>query len=211
MNITRLQHATQIIESGGARLVIDPGVFTTLPDDLSDVAGVVVTHEHGDHCAPELIDAVLDSNPGIRIYGPQGVAHAFPGLDVSVVRHDDRVTVGPFDGHFLGGVHAEIHESIPLVDNLGVLVDESFFYGGDALFVPVQDIDVLAVPASGPWLKLGEVMDYVLAIEPQRTFLVHDMVNSSFGNTMADTRIRWATEHAGGHRIDLSAGESFEA
>jgi L-ascorbate metabolism protein UlaG (beta-lactamase superfamily) len=210
MNITRLQHATQVIEEGGARLVIDPGVFTTLPDDLSDIAGVVVTHEHGDHCAPDLIEAVLVSNPGIRIYGPQGVADAFPSLDVSVVRHDDRVTVGPFGLQFLGGVHAEIHESIPLVDNLGVLVDDSFYYGGDALFVPMQDIDVLAVPASGPWLKLGEAMDYVLAIEPQRTFLVHDMVNSSFGNTMANTRIRWATEQAGGQLIDLDVGESLD-
>lgn len=211
MNITRLQHATQIIEEGGARLVIDPGVFTTLPDDLSDIVGVVVTHEHGDHCAPELIGAVLDSNPGIRIHGPQGVADTFPDLDVSVVHQDDRVTVGPFGLQFLGGVHATIHESIPLVDNLGVLVNESFYYGGDALFVPMQDIDVLAVPSSGPWLKLGEAMDYVLAIEPQRTFLVHDMVNSSFGNSMANARLSWATEQVGGHFIDLNPGESLDA
>jgi hypothetical protein len=37
------------------------------------------------------------------------------------------------------------------------------------------------------------------------------MVNSSFGNTMANTRIRWATEQAGGQLLDLNVGESLDA
>lgn len=210
MRLTRLQHATQIIEKGGDRIVIDPGVFTTLPEDLSDVAGVVVTHEHADHCSPDLVSAVLTSNPGIPIFGPRGVADAFPQLGVKVVQHDDRVGAGPFALQFLGGVHAEIHESIPLIDNLGVLVDGSFYYGGDSLFVPMQDIEVLAVPTSGPWLKVGEAMDYILAIEPQRTFSVHDGLNSEAGNAIANARIGGAATAVSAEHFNVAPSESVE-
>jgi hypothetical protein len=71
-------------------------------------------------------------------------------------------------------------------------------------------VELLAVPASAPWLKIGEVMDYVLAAKPKRSFPAHEMVNSVIGNGMANARIQATTEQGGGEFFPLAPGESVE-
>ena len=104
----------------------------------------------------------------MRIFGPAGVAAAAGELPVTVVKAGDEIKVGPFTLRFFGEKHAVIHESIPVVDNVGVLVNGSVYYGGDSYTVPEGvEVDVLAAPAGAPWLKIGDVMDYVLAVKPR--------------------------------------------
>jgi hypothetical protein len=42
------------------------------------------------------------------------------------------------------------------------------------LFVPGRPVDVLAVATDGPWLKLGEAVDYVRAIAPRAAIPIHE-------------------------------------
>jgi L-ascorbate metabolism protein UlaG (beta-lactamase superfamily) len=74
----------------------------------------------------------------------------------------------------IGEKHAEIHRSIPLSSNLGYLIDSTLWYPGDAFTNPHRPIDVLALPVSGPWMKIGEAIDYALLIKPRIAFPVHD-------------------------------------
>jgi hypothetical protein len=37
---------------------------------------------------------------------------------------------------FHGGRHSVIHSSIPVIDNVGVLVNDAFYYPGDSYAVP---------------------------------------------------------------------------
>jgi probable F420-dependent oxidoreductase len=76
------------------------------------------------------------------------------------------VTVGDFTLRFFGGTHAVIHSSIPTIENVGVLVNEELYYPGDSYAVPEGiEVDTLAAPLGAPWLKIGEAMDYVLAVK----------------------------------------------
>ena len=104
-----------------------------------------------------------------------------------------------------------IHSSIPVVDNVGVLVNDSLYYPGDSFVVPEGvEIDVLAAPSSAPWLKVGEAMDFVTAVSPRRAFAVHEMINSQAGKQMAVGRLTWAVEQGGGEYVDLQPGDSLE-
>ncbi len=212
MRINKLQHATLVLEEGAQRLVIDPGSFTPSLGELDGVQGVVITHEHADHWTPEHLRTVLEANPGARIFGPAGVAAAASGFDVTVVAPGDEATAGEFRLRFFGGRHAVIHSSIPVVENLGVLVNDTLYYPGDSFAVPEGvDVDVLATPASGPWLKDGEVIDYVRAVKPRRSFPVHESINSEAGNALANSRIEWAAQQNGGVFFPMNPGDHLDA
>ncbi|WOF21632.1 MBL fold metallo-hydrolase [Microbacterium betulae] len=210
MRVTKHEHATLRIEREGATLVIDPGGFTPPLAGLENVVGLVLTHEHPDHWTPEHVADLRDRFPGIVILATQAVADA-TDASVIVVRPGDTATAGPFRLEFFGGTHNEIHSSIPLVDNVGVFVDDTLYYPGDSYAVPEgRDVPLLAAPVGAPWLKIGEAMDFVLAVGPREAFGTHDVPLSREGLGMHRARLRWATEQGGGVFHDLDAGEAIE-
>jgi L-ascorbate metabolism protein UlaG (beta-lactamase superfamily) len=210
MKLTKYEHATLVLEKSGETLVVDPGAFTMPLTELRNVVAVVITHEHPDHWTPEQLDRILAMSPDATIYGPQGVAIAASAYTVTVVKDGDESTAGAFDLKFLGSRHAVIHSSIPVIDNVGVMVDNTLFYPGDAFTVPPVAVDTLAVPAGAPWLKIGEAIDYVTAVKPRRAFPTHEMVLSVIGKNMANDRLSTATTAGGGEYIPLQPGETLD-
>lgn len=211
MKLTKMEHSALVVELGGQKLFVDPGSFTTALTETAGTVAVVITHEHADHWTPEQLDRVLEMNPAVTIYGPAGVAAAAAEYDITVVKAGDTVEAGPFTLRFFGGDHAVIHPSIPVVDNIAVLVNDDLYYAGDSFFVPegVQ-VGTLAVPAGAPWLKISEVIDYVHAVKPKRSFPIHEMLLSRAGKDMANGRIRAATEQGGGEFFPLEPNESLD-
>ena len=211
MKLTKLEHAALILETSGRKLFIDPGSFTTALTETANTVAVVITHEHADHWTPEQLDRILEMNPNVKIFGPAGVAAAASGYSVTVVQAGDSVQAGPFTLRFFGATHAVIHASIPVIDNVGVLVNNELFYPGDSFTIPEGvDVGTLAVPAGAPWLKIGEVIDYVLAVKPRRSFPTHEMVLSRAGKELSNARIRGATEQNGGEFFPLEPNESLD-
>ncbi|KIU03666.1 MULTISPECIES: MBL fold metallo-hydrolase [unclassified Frigoribacterium] len=210
MRLTKLEHACLILEKDGRKLVVDPGSFTAPLVDLHDVDAVVVTHEHADHWTPDQLTHLLATNPDATVYGPSGVATAAEGFDVHVVADGDTVEVGPFTLAFHGSRHAVIHESIPVIDNVGVLVDGSLFYPGDQFTVPPVPVDVLATPVGAPWLKVSEVIDYVAAVKPRLAFPTHEQTLSAPGLAMHFDRMKASAQSVGGDAVKLEAHESLD-
>lgn len=211
MRVTKEEHACLLVENEGKTLVVDPGSFTTALVGLSEVVAIVITHEHADHWTDEQLNRILDQNPDASIYGPAGVAAAAQGFDVQVVRDGDTVEAGPFILRFFGEKHAVIHESIPVPDNVGVLINDELYYPGDSFTVPDGvAVNALAAPVGAPWLKIGEAIDFVLATKPRHAFATHEMTLSVAGKTMGHDRLRWATEQGGGEYIALEPGESID-
>jgi L-ascorbate metabolism protein UlaG (beta-lactamase superfamily) len=209
MEVTKLEHACQIITEGNTRLVLDPGNFTR-PVDVTGVVAVVVTHEHPDHVTPEQLHRILAANPDAVVFGPEGVraALADSGIAVEVVTDGDHRTVGPFELSFHGTRHQLIHSSVPIVDNTGVLVNGRLFHPGDSYTDPGVPVEVLAAPVGAPWLKVGEMMDAVAAIAPSRAYPIHEATLSDVGYDMHTGRLREAVEPAGS-LVVLRPGESL--
>jgi len=213
MQVTKREHACLVIEKAGGRLVIDPGSYTLPVDDVLGVAAVVITHEHSDHWTTEQIARILEKNPDARIFGPLGVAtavgHAAGEFFVETVAHGDTIGVEPFTLAFFGSTHAVIHESIPVIDNVGVLVNDSVYYPGDSYTLPDRPVEVLAAPIGAPWLKLGDVMDFVIAVKPKNTIPVHEMVLSVIGKQLAYELVGRAAAQCGSEFTVLEPGESL--
>lgn len=211
MRITKYEHAALRIAEAGSALIIDPGSFTTPLDELGAVVGVVITHEHPDHWTGAHLDRILRAAPGIPIFSTAGVAAAAADYEITVVAPGDEVTAGGFALRFFGGRHAVIHESLPEIDNLGVLVNDTLYYPGDSYTVPDGvAVDTLAAPLGAPWLKIGDAMDFVLAVSPRRCFGTHDMTLSTIGRTMHRQRLQWATEQGGGTFFELDPAQSID-
>jgi L-ascorbate metabolism protein UlaG (beta-lactamase superfamily) len=211
MRVTKHEHAALRLEQEGRTLLIDPGAFTSPLTEVGDVAGVVITHEHPDHWTPDHLDRLLAQSPGLPIYAPEGVAKAAAGYDITVVHPGDTVELTPFTLRFFGGDHEVIHSSLPRVQNVGVLVNERFYYPGDSYAVPKGvDVTLLAAPLGAPWLRIGDAMDFVLAVAPRAAFGTHDMTLSVVGRDMHRARLTWAVEQNGGRFLALDPGDATD-
>ena len=58
---------------------------------------------------------------------------------------------------------------------------DTLYYPGDSYAVPTgRAVPLLAAPVGAPWLKIGEAMDFVLAVRPARAFGTHDLESWEF-------------------------------
>ncbi|WP_104191536.1 MBL fold metallo-hydrolase [Cryobacterium sp. Y82] len=215
MKLTKLEHAALIVELSGKKLYIDPGSFTTVLTGTAGTVAVVITHEHADHWTPEQLGRIVEMNSDLRIFAPAGVARAIAAvdadLDVTTVQAGDVMEVAPFTLRFFGATHAVIHESIPVIDNVGVFVNDELYYAGDAFTIPEGvEVGTLAVPAAAPWMKISEAMDYILAIKPKRSFPTHEMLLSRAGKDLSNARFQNVTRLNGGEFFPLEPGDSLD-
>ena len=119
----------------------------------------------------------------MKVFGTQEVADKLEGLAVTVVYHGDRHEVGLFTLDFFGYFHQEIHRSIALVQNFGLMVNGELYYPGDSYTIPEVQVGTLACPSSAPWLKIGDVIDFVSTVKPLRSFPTHTPCSRSTATT----------------------------
>jgi L-ascorbate metabolism protein UlaG (beta-lactamase superfamily) len=175
MELTKHGHACVVLSDGDRRLVLDPGAFTD-PAALSGATAVLITHEHADHFEPQRLRAALDADPALEVWTNAAVAAQLDGLGgrLHVVGHGDAVTVAGIDVQVHGELHAVIHPDIPQIPNIGFLVGGQVFHPGDALTVPEEPVATLLLPVHAPWSKVGEVIDYVRAVNADQAYAIHD-------------------------------------
>ena len=149
MRITRYGHSCLLVEQGDARVLLDPGVFSTGFERLEGLTAVLVTHQHPDHLDVERLRPLLAANPDARLHLDEGSAGEHPDLDAVVVRAGDVLDLG-VEVTVHGAQHAVIHEDVPRIPNVGYLVGGRFFTPGDALTVPDADVEVLGLPTAAP-------------------------------------------------------------
>jgi L-ascorbate metabolism protein UlaG (beta-lactamase superfamily) len=183
MELTKHTHATVVLEKEGASLVIDPGAYTPNSADLVAAStAVLITHDHPDHFDAGILDAAIAAQPELRVWAPASVVEALESSDrIVAVSAGDTFAAAGFDVTVFGEHHAIIHDDIPLMDNVGYLIDGTVYHPGDSYFVPGVAVETLLVPTSGPWAKLGEGVDFIRAITPARAIQIHDLMLSEVG------------------------------
>jgi L-ascorbate metabolism protein UlaG (beta-lactamase superfamily) len=186
MRLTKLGHSCLLVEEGGARLLLDPGNLSQGFEELEGLTAVLFTHQHADHLDRARLRGLLDRNPRARVVSDQGSAEPLgqAGVEVEVVADGQELDVGGVGVRVAGRDHAVIHPDIPVVPNVGYLVGGRLFHPGDAFTQPGQPVEVLAVPAGAPWLKLSEPIDYLRAVRPRVAVPVHDQVLSGAGRSI---------------------------
>jgi len=183
MRFTKLGHSCVRLETDGATLVIDPGIWSG-PDALAGAQAVLVTHEHPDHLDGTALQAALGANPDLELWANPSVTDQFAdaGGRVHPVTQGDAVTVAGFDVHVYGRDHAQILPDIPVIANTGFAVDGVIFHPGDSFTIPEEPTAKLLLPVSAPWLKFADAAAYAREVEaPGGGYAIHDAILSEQG------------------------------
>lgn len=193
MRITKFGHACVRLEHGGSTVVVDPGVFTQ-PEAVAGADAVLITHEHPDHYHPELLATTDAAIHTIEAVAARLRADA-PELAerLTVVAPDQRLDVAGVPVRVVGELHAVIHPEMPRFHNSGYVLtlgETKVYHPGDALTPPGEDVDLLCLPVSAPWLKASEAVDFARDVGAPRNLAIHDRVYSEAGLGIVDGHLR---------------------
>lgn len=184
MRLIHFGHSCVLLETDSARLLFDPGTFSTGYEVARDLTAVLITHQHPDHLDAEKLPVLLRENPQATLVVDEGSAPVVQelGLEAKVLRPGEHLALGGSNVHVAGGRHAVIHQDMPVIPNNGYVVDHgAFYHPGDALVVPDQEVDVLGVPAAAPWMKASEAVDFLRAVHPRVAMPIHEAILAEAG------------------------------
>ena len=181
VQIVHLGQSCVLVETGNARLLLDPGIYSTGFDELTELDAILVTHQHPDHLDIERLPALLAANPGAELVVDSGSAPtlADAGIAHRVAGAGQRLQLGGATVDVIGGDHGIIHPDIPVVPNNGYLIDGdagTVLHPGDSLHGSPRRVTVLLLPTAAPWLKVSEAVDYLRAVAPAMAVPVHQAI-----------------------------------
>jgi L-ascorbate metabolism protein UlaG (beta-lactamase superfamily) len=176
VQIVHFGHSCVLAETGSARLLIDPGSFSSGFEELSGLDAILITHAHPDHLDTDRLPALLAANPGAELVVDAGSAEALGDVAHRVVRPGEQFEIAGAAVEVIGGDHAVIHPDIPMIPNNGYLLDGSVLHPGDSFTPPGRQLDALLLPTGAPWLKLSEAVDYLRAVAPGVAVPIHQAV-----------------------------------
>lgn len=208
MKITQCGHSAVLVESAGVRVLVDPGNLSDAWHGLTGLDAILITHKHPDHVDPEHVGALLAANPDARVLVEPQVLDAvdLAGRGEGLAA-DASIQLGGLKVSAVGGTHAVIHRDIPLIGNVGLVLEAegepTLFHPGDSLATVPVGIDVLAIPAYGPWAAMKETIDFVRDVDAPQGFLIHDGLLNERGwklasDRMADQTSTRVDDHRGG-------------
>jgi L-ascorbate metabolism protein UlaG (beta-lactamase superfamily) len=178
MKITKFGHCCLLIEEQGKRILTDPGIYTTEQNVVKNIDAILITHEHADHFHTESLKEILKNNPQTVIITNSVVAglinNEIPEAVVVVVENTQRADVDSVSIEGFGEKHAPFHKLIPESTNTSYLIANKLFFPGDAFTNPNREVEILALPVAGPWMNIGQAIDYALDLKPKIAFPVHD-------------------------------------
>lgn len=170
MHITKFVHACLVVETPDRIAVFDPGVMSEQAlhlDLLSQVDDIIITHSHGDHFSRNLVKALVEKFPNVRITAPSDVVAAL--AEEGIAASDQ-----PSDGIiFFDSPHESVEPMFPTPQQIGVHYLDQFTHPGDSHSFH-ETKAVLALPITAPWGSSVRALNLALNMRPQYVIPIHD-------------------------------------
>lgn len=184
MQITYFGHSCFLLTEADTNLLFDPGNLAANWENLTNLAGICITHQHPDHMDLAKLPLLLANNPQAFLLSEsttlellkENIKFTNPTLTVNP---GEKYSVNNLEIEGFGGEHALILPEIPRVNNIGFLVGtknqaDLLFHPGDSLQVPTErDIEVLALPVAAPWMNIQAGVAFYQAVNPHQAFPIH--------------------------------------
>jgi L-ascorbate metabolism protein UlaG (beta-lactamase superfamily) len=215
MRITHLGHSCLLVEAGGQRILVDPGVYSPGIADLTGLDVIIVTHQHADHVDLVRLPVLMEINPQARLYAEPQAAAAMQesGIGAEHTRAGKTLTFGPVSVTPVGQKHALINEALPRVGNLGLVVraegEPSLFHPGDAYDAEPGQVDILALPLNAPWTASRDTVSFAQRISPRVCVPIHDGLLNIAGRQLYLSHVK-SFGPEGMEVCDLADGEPFD-
>lgn len=202
MLIIHFGHSCLLVDTGAARLLFDPGTFSTGFEQVEGLDAILITHDHPDHVDTGKLPGLRAANPGARLLAPFDLDGA------EVVKPGDALDLGGTAVNVVDAPHEVVHPTIERPLNVGYLVDHgAFYHPGDSLTVPDQRIDVLGLPTAAPWMKASDAADFLAAVGPRKAVPIHEAI---LARTEIYYRVLENTAPDGVEVVVLPRGEAVE-
>jgi L-ascorbate metabolism protein UlaG (beta-lactamase superfamily) len=181
MKITKYGHSCVLVEDEGAKVLVDPGNYSSIPDVVPSLDAILSTHAHSDHLDTDAIARILALQPGCAVYGNSEIVEKLreAGIVASEVRDGDRFEAGKLKIIVAGSTHAVLHPRRPVLKNTGYMIGDKIFHPGDSFTMPPKPPTLLCLPIIGSWMKAQEAIDYAYAVKPAACLPIHDAILKS--------------------------------
>ncbi|ONI82338.1 MBL fold metallo-hydrolase [Saccharothrix sp. ALI-22-I] len=202
MLIVHFGHSCLLVDTGAARLLFDPGTFSSDFEQVDGLDAILITHEHRDHVDPGKLPGLRATNPGARLIAPFDLDGA------EIVKPGDALEFNDTVVNVIDAPHEVIHSTIELPVNVGYLVDHgAFYHPGDSLTVPEQRVDILGLPTAAPWMKVSDAADFLAKVGPRKAVPIHEAI---LAQTEIFYRVLVGTAPEGVEVVVLPRGEAVE-
>ncbi len=212
MTITKYLQSCILLQEGDYRLLIDPGAYSFIegvfrPEDIPAPNAVLVTHDHRDHFDPAAARTLVAPHQA-DIIAPTPLAAALTEQGFSALGLDDREEIqrGPFAILPLDAPHEELPVPVPV--NIAYLINDRILHPGDSLRVMAEQVEVLLLPAAGPWLNVNQALAFAERIKPKVVVPIHDAALKDFSiETLYTRHLGPALEKIGITFLPLTPGQ----
>ncbi len=166
MKITKFVHSCLLVEMPDRTALFDPGEFSTVNvDSLKWLDDIIITHEHSDHCDINLLKALVEKFPKVRIKTPATLVPKLEGISVTTDAVEGiEFFLAPHEGH------------PPLItppENVGVHYLDKLTHPGDSHSITTTK-EILALPIAATWGSTDRAVQLALQLKPKHILPIHD-------------------------------------
>ncbi|MBA2457123.1 MAG: MBL fold metallo-hydrolase [Nocardioidaceae bacterium] len=212
MRLTKYTHSCVRLDHDGHALVIDPGMFSEVDVAMAGADAVLITHEHPDHVDVDTLTAIAEQQTELLIWCPESVRRQLYGLGerVAAVEPGESFDAAGLAVRAFGGQHELIHADVPVVANVGFLIEDAVYHPGDSFSVPEVGVETLLLPIHAPWSKVGEVLDFLISVRAPRVHQIHDGLLNERGMGVVEGHVDRVAQRYGSRFEHLDSGDSVD-
>jgi L-ascorbate metabolism protein UlaG (beta-lactamase superfamily) len=170
MKITKFVHSCLLVETDDRTALFDPGMMSTKSIDVSKITkldDIIITHEHFDHFAIDIVKEIVQKFPDVRITSTQSVVD-------KLIKENITAENKPSDGVvFFDAPHEKTYPLIETPTEIGVHYLDVLTDPGDSHSFS-ETKAILALPVQAPWGTSVNAVNLAIKLKPRYVLPIHD-------------------------------------